>query len=83
MSVARVLGGVGDRVGRVQDKVDEVYKDQKTWNRMSVMSTAGSGFFSSDRTIREYVEKIWKIEPMRVPVIKGGVRPVPEDRQEE
>lgn len=36
-----------------QDRVDAVYKDQAKWTKMSIMSTAGSGFFSSDRTIAE------------------------------
>eukprot|EP00892_Ulva_mutabilis_P012207 jgi/Ulvmu1/9359/UM050_0111.1 len=52
----------------IQDKIDEVYKDQMQWQRMSVLSTAGSGFFSSDRTIRTYNERIWKCEPCVVPV---------------
>ncbi len=35
----------------VQAKVDETYRDPAKWTRMSIMSTAGSAFFSSDRTI--------------------------------
>ena len=52
---------------RVQDKIDEVYQDQATWNRMSILNTAGSGFFSSDRTIHDYVDRIWHTAPCRVP----------------
>lgn len=37
-----------------QEKVDEAYRDQQRWTRMSIMSTAGAGYFSSDRTIRQY-----------------------------
>lgn len=37
----------------LQDRVDAVYRDQAKWTHMSIMSTAGSGFFSSDRTIAE------------------------------
>ena len=51
----------------LQEKVDEVYKDQAKWNKMSILSTAGSGFFSSDRTIQDYVDTIWKCEPCKVP----------------
>lgn len=40
----------------VQEKVDEAYADQQRWTRMSIMSTAGSGYFSSDRTIQQYAE---------------------------
>ena len=50
-----------------QDRVDIVYRDVARWNRMSVMSVAGSGFFSSDRTIQEYVDKVWKCLPCPVP----------------
>jgi starch phosphorylase len=52
---------------RAQDLVDETYKDQAKWTTMSIKSTAGSGKFSSDRTIREYAKDIWGIEPCRRP----------------
>lgn len=39
-----------------QDHIDEVYRDQEAWTEKSIMSTAGSGFFSSDRTILEYAK---------------------------
>ncbi|XP_042512696.1 alpha-glucan phosphorylase, H isozyme-like isoform X2 [Macadamia integrifolia] len=50
-----------------QAKVDEAYKDKKKWIRMSILSTAGSGKFSSDRTIVQYAKEIWKIEECPVP----------------
>ncbi|GFZ01644.1 alpha-glucan phosphorylase 2 [Actinidia rufa] len=50
-----------------QARVDEVYKDRKRWIKMSILSTAGSGKFSSDRTISQYAKEIWKIEECRVP----------------
>ncbi|MCO5590376.1 hypothetical protein L7F22_044346 [Adiantum nelumboides] len=50
-----------------QAKVDEAYKDRDKWTKMSILSTAGSGKFSSDRTIRQYANDIWKIEECRVP----------------
>lgn len=46
-----------------QDKVDEAYRDQQKWTRMSIMNTAGSYTFSSDRTIHEYAKDIWEITP--------------------
>ncbi|KAG1660964.1 hypothetical protein FOA52_005589 [Chlamydomonas sp. UWO 241] len=46
-----------------QEAVDKVYKDQDEWTRRSIMYTAGSGKFSSDRTIREYAEDIWDVVP--------------------
>ena len=38
-----------------------LYEDKKTWWKMSVHNTACSGYFSSDRTIEEYVQEIWKL----------------------
>lgn len=51
----------------MQDRIDEVYQDQERWQRMSVLNTAGCGFFSSDRSILNYNERIWKCEPCVVP----------------
>lgn len=50
-----------------QAKVDEAYKDRKKWMKMSILSTAGSGKFSSDRTIAQYAKEIWNIEECPVP----------------
>ncbi|XP_050236509.1 alpha-glucan phosphorylase, H isozyme [Mercurialis annua] len=50
-----------------QDRVDEAYKDRKRWLKMSILSTAGSGKFSSDRTIAQYANEIWNIKECRVP----------------
>lgn len=50
-----------------QAAVDAKYKDTDAWTRSSILSVAGSGFFSSDRTISEYASQIWGVEPCRVP----------------
>ncbi|XP_059449298.1 alpha-1,4 glucan phosphorylase L isozyme, chloroplastic/amyloplastic [Corylus avellana] len=50
-----------------QEKVDEAYREQKIWTKMSILNTAGSYKFSSDRTIREYAKDIWNIEPVQLP----------------
>ena len=50
-----------------QARVDEAYRDQARWTRMGIMCTAGSGWFSSDRTIDEYAKQIWGVEPCVVP----------------
>ncbi|MEY2697630.1 MAG: hypothetical protein RL333_1768 [Pseudomonadota bacterium] len=40
----------------------EAFRDEKTWTRMSILNTASAGKFSSDRTILEYNEEIWKLK---------------------
>ncbi|KAK8472301.1 hypothetical protein PHAVU_002G168400 [Phaseolus vulgaris] len=49
-----------------QEQVDKAYRDQKRWTKMSIMNTAGSYKFSSDRTIHEYARDIWRIEPFEL-----------------
>ncbi|VAH66181.1 unnamed protein product [Triticum turgidum subsp. durum] len=50
-----------------QARVDEAYKDKKKWVKMSILNTAGSGKFSSDRTIDQYAKEIWGISACPVP----------------
>jgi starch phosphorylase len=44
-----------------QFQVDQVYRDVHQWNRKSIINTASSGWFSSDRTIGQYAEQIWGV----------------------
>jgi len=46
-----------------QDRVDKEYKSPKTWNQKCLMAVSGMGFFSTDRTIEEYAQKIWNCKP--------------------
>ena len=51
-----------------QVKVEEAYRDKERWAKMALLNTACCGKFSSDRTIREYVEDIWKLDPVKIDV---------------
>ena len=53
---------------RAQGEVDQAWGDRQRWNRMSLLNAARTGFFSSDRSIREYAERIWKAEPYPVTI---------------
>jgi glycogen phosphorylase len=47
-------------------RVVELYADPDAWARKAILSVAGSGMFSSDRTIAEYAASIWNVEPCPV-----------------
>ncbi len=49
-----------------QEKVSQAYKDQENWSAMAIRNVAGSGKFSSDRTISEYANDIWKLDSVQV-----------------
>ncbi len=49
-----------------QAKVDAAYRDTTNWTRMSILNTARMGKFSSDRSIQEYADKIWKLPRVEV-----------------
>jgi starch phosphorylase len=45
-----------------QEHVAVAWQDQEHWTRMSILNTASSGFFSTDRTMEEYNREIWKLK---------------------
>ena len=49
-----------------QEEVDAVWNDQKEWIKRSIIYTASSGFFSSDRTISQYAEEIWEVKALKI-----------------
>ncbi|MCP9785029.1 glycogen/starch/alpha-glucan phosphorylase [Cyanobium sp. N5-Cardenillas] len=53
---------------QAQQAVSDAWADRPRWNRMSLLNTARSGLFSSDRSIREYSERIWKTEEFPVTI---------------
>ncbi len=51
-----------------QCRVEEAYRDKDRWAKMALLNTASCGKFTSDRTIQEYVDDIWKLDKVTVEV---------------
>ena len=51
-----------------QERVEKAYRDETGWARMAMMNTACSGKFTSDRTIKQYVDEIWHLDKVTVEV---------------
>ena len=50
----------------IQERAEKVYQDKDQWTRRSILNMAHCGFFSSDRSMRQYCEEIWKVKPVEV-----------------
>jgi starch phosphorylase len=61
-----VLADYADYI-RSQDEVGETWRDTPTWTRKSILNSARSGKFSSDRPITEYCDEIWNVGPVTIP----------------
>ncbi|WP_119153933.1 glycogen/starch/alpha-glucan phosphorylase [Caldimonas tepidiphila] len=50
-----------------QQRVDALYRDADAWTRKALLNVAGMGPFSSDRTIAQYAQEIWRARPVQLP----------------
>ena len=50
-----------------QRRVEAAYKDEKGWARSAILNVASCGKFTSDRTIREYVDELWHLDKVELP----------------
>jgi glycogen phosphorylase len=51
-----------------QDRVSQAYRDSDHWVRMSILNSARMGKFSSDRSIHDYCQEIWNVEPVAIAI---------------
>jgi glycogen/starch/alpha-glucan phosphorylases len=50
---------------QAQEKIEQLYRDRSLWSKICLVNIAKSGYFSSDRTIEEYVRDIWKLDRVK------------------
>ncbi|MCI1218705.1 glycogen/starch/alpha-glucan phosphorylase [Bifidobacterium crudilactis] len=48
----------------IQQEIEDTYRDQKAWNRSAILNVANSGYFSSDRSVQDYLDRIWHTAPL-------------------
>ncbi len=65
-----VLADFSDYLG-TQDTVSKTWSQRPKWNHKSLINSALSGFFSSDRSVTEYAERIWRVNPLHVVMSDG------------
>jgi starch phosphorylase len=53
---------------KTQGRVSELYLDNELWTKKAIINAARMGYFSSDRTVKEYAEEIWGIKPVRIEI---------------
>ena len=51
---------------KAQDRAEQAYRDADGWARSAILNVARTGFFSSDRSIRDYLDRIWHAQPVPV-----------------
>ncbi|MBV2351156.1 glycogen/starch/alpha-glucan phosphorylase [Synechococcus sp. HK05] len=62
---------------QAQQRVDRRWRDPSGWRRSSLMNTARSGFFSSDRSVQEYADRVWNVKPLPVELACSLMEPSP------
>jgi starch phosphorylase len=55
-----------DAYMKKQEEVAQAYLDHDAWTRKCILNVARAGIFSSDRTIKQYAEEIWRVKQMPV-----------------
>ncbi len=55
-----------DAYAACQAQVDQAYRNPAKWTEMAIHNIARTGYFSSDRSVREYAEKIWNVKPVKL-----------------
>jgi starch phosphorylase len=49
---------------KTQAEVDDLYRQEDAWSKKAVINSLSMGYFSSDRSIREYADRIWAVKPV-------------------
>lgn len=66
-----LLGNDFDSFYESHQQVEREFKEKSAWTKKTILSTAGMGMFSSDRSVGDYAKKIWGVEPLQ-PDIKSA-----------